>query len=73
MKEGRKKERKKERERGFLFHEFCDGAKVVSIPNQIFALVDNTYVKNGTVKTIPVDINVMIVLKEKKNPLKFGI
>jgi hypothetical protein len=41
---------------------------VVSIPKQIFALIDNTYVKNGTVKTIPVHINVMIVLKEKEAP-----
>jgi len=30
-----------------LFHEFCDVAKMVSIPKQIFALIDNTYVKNG--------------------------
>jgi hypothetical protein len=52
----------------FLFHKFCDVAKIVGIPNQIFALIDNTYVKNGTVKTIPVDINVMIVLKKKKTP-----
>ncbi len=63
-----KKERKKEREPMFLFHKFCDVAKIVGIPNQIFALIDNTYVKNGTVKTIPVDINVMIVLKKKKTP-----
>ncbi len=41
---------------------------MVSIPKRVFALVDNTYVKNGTVKTIPVDINVMSMLKEKKNP-----
>jgi hypothetical protein len=60
--------RKKERELRFSFHEFCDVAKVVSIPKRVFALVDNTYVKNGTVKTIPVDINVMSMLKEKKNP-----
>jgi hypothetical protein len=39
MKDERKK---KEREPRFLFHEFCDVAKVVSIPKQIFGLVDNT-------------------------------
>jgi hypothetical protein len=50
----------------FLFHEFCDVAKMVGIPNQIFALIGNTYVKNGTVKTIPLDINLMILLKRKK-------
>ncbi len=57
----------------FIFHKFCDVAKMVGIPNQIFALIDNTYVKNATVKTLPVDINVMILLKKIKNPLKFCI
>jgi hypothetical protein len=47
LKSAKDEERKKEREPMFLFHEFCDVAKMVSIPKQIFALIDNTYVKNG--------------------------